>query len=63
MLEKWLSKPLNLKSWCLRGLRPLDPYQGYALHPPEFLAAPLDHQHNFEYPALPTPNQKFRIPP
>ena len=45
------------------GFAPLDPYQGYALHPPEVLAAPLDHQHNFEYPALPTPNQKFRIPP
>jgi len=45
------------------GFAPLDPYQGYGLHPPEVLATPLDHQQNFEYPALPTPNQKSRIPP
>ncbi|KAH3709161.1 hypothetical protein DPMN_068622 [Dreissena polymorpha] len=62
MLEKWLSKPLNLKSWCLRGLRPLDPYQGYALHPPEFLAAPLDTSTTLNIRPS-HPNQKFRIPP
>ena len=38
------------------GFAPLDPYH-YALHPPEVLAAPLDHQQNFEYPAPPPPTR------
>ena len=44
------------------GFAPLDPYQDYALHPPEVLAAPLDHQQNFEYPA-PHPKPEIPDPP
>jgi len=66
MVEKWLSKPSkSLKSWSLGrggGFAPLDPYQDYALHPPEVLAAPLDHQQNFEYPA-PHPKPDIPEPP